>query len=281
MNWSLRCLLRLKRRGFTLIELLVVIAIIAILAAILMPVFAKAREKARGASCQSNMKQIGQAAVMYAQDYDGNWTNPFLYDTGTPACSNLNGPRIRLRWWQDLLQPYVKNYQVWACPSANWSSAFCRGGTVGTQPSPLVSGYAVNTVSQWDLTTVWGTNFRTDPRVCRHLGYRIPDICGGVVNPSNNWKSPTESQVEDPAGTIWIVDGISPEVWREGYTDYSWLRPGTVGRARVVSDRHTEGFNAVFGDGHVKWIKFGNTKPCQWSIQDDDCKSPGDLTVRP
>src|SRR6266508_2008379 len=76
-----------QRAGFTLIELLVVIAIIAILAAILFPVFAQAREKGRSASCLSNLKQIGQAGVMYSQDYDGVWTPPFRYDTvGTARC---------------------------------------------------------------------------------------------------------------------------------------------------------------------------------------------------
>lgn len=97
------------KKGFTLIELLVVIAIIAILAAILMPVFAQAREKARSASCQSNLKQIGLAAGMYMQDYDGNVTPCFEYN---PWAAPWN-----LAWYPDLLNPYVKNSQVFACPS--------------------------------------------------------------------------------------------------------------------------------------------------------------------
>ncbi|HCA47545.1 MAG TPA: hypothetical protein DEP45_09375 [Armatimonadetes bacterium] len=96
----------MRRRGFTLIELLVVIAIIAILAAILFPVFARAREKARQTSCLSNVKQLMLGVMMYAQDYDevlpigSNWT--------TPAGSIV---------WDQALEPYVKNAQVFICPS--------------------------------------------------------------------------------------------------------------------------------------------------------------------
>jgi prepilin-type N-terminal cleavage/methylation domain-containing protein/prepilin-type processing-associated H-X9-DG protein len=91
------------RRGFTLIELLVVIAIIAILAAILFPVFAKAREKARQSACLSNVKQLGLAMLQYAQDYD---------ETYPPAYCVL--PTVP---WPQLLQPYVKNTQITVCPS--------------------------------------------------------------------------------------------------------------------------------------------------------------------
>ncbi|MCE5238514.1 DUF1559 domain-containing protein [bacterium] len=105
------------RKGFTLIELLVVIAIIAILAAILFPVFAKAREKARQASCLSNARQMGIGLVAYIQDYDeahpgcyiGVWTGAFW------STSNPGGNR---RWFQ-VVEPYIKNSQIWKCPSSN------------------------------------------------------------------------------------------------------------------------------------------------------------------
>ncbi len=95
------------KRGFTLIELLVVIAIIAILAAILFPVFARAREKANQASCQSNLKQIGLAAAMYAQDYDQSMPQGCgsRYGNTATSCQHV------------VLNPYIKNTQIWICPS--------------------------------------------------------------------------------------------------------------------------------------------------------------------
>jgi prepilin-type N-terminal cleavage/methylation domain-containing protein/prepilin-type processing-associated H-X9-DG protein len=95
-----------RRHGFTLIELLVVIAIIAILAAILFPVFARAREKARQASCQSNLKQMGLATLMYTQDYDE--TYPY----------HTSGPTADYDWPAPII-PYMKNAAIIRCPSAN------------------------------------------------------------------------------------------------------------------------------------------------------------------
>jgi len=103
----------MRTRGFTLIELLVVIAIIAILAAILFPVFAKAREKARQSSCQSNCKQIGLAVMQYAQDYDER----------TPRHCDNAGASASDDCWGKVIQPYIKNTQVFICPSASANTA--------------------------------------------------------------------------------------------------------------------------------------------------------------
>src|SRR5688572_31243262 len=101
------------KRAFTLIELLVVIAIIAILAAILFPVFARAREAARATSCKSNLRQIGTAHQMYAQDYEETFSGSFnLIPGATPG--GCGGARIS---WAQLIQPYVKNSGIFTCPS--------------------------------------------------------------------------------------------------------------------------------------------------------------------
>jgi prepilin-type N-terminal cleavage/methylation domain-containing protein/prepilin-type processing-associated H-X9-DG protein len=118
-----------RRKGFTLIELLVVIAIIAILAAILFPVFARARENARRASCQSNLKQIGLGILQYSQDYDEKWVP-------------LRGGGIGS--WKQRVQPYVKSTQLFRCPS-NTDNTVVPSGDVATATYPeLFRSYAAN-----------------------------------------------------------------------------------------------------------------------------------------
>ena len=99
----------IRRPAFTLIELLVVIAIIAILAAILFPVFARARENARKITCVSNLRQLGTSVLMYAQDYDESLPNNFAGKKDTNLWSDLAG--------SGLMVPYLKNKQIWFCPS--------------------------------------------------------------------------------------------------------------------------------------------------------------------
>ncbi|MBU0611241.1 MAG: DUF1559 domain-containing protein [Armatimonadetes bacterium] len=124
------------RRGFTLIELLVVIAIIAILAAILFPVFAKAREKARQTSCLSNVKQISLGIVMYMADYDQR----------TPA-ARFGYEGAEHITWKRVIFPYVKNWNLFECPSkpGHWTSA-CAGSNWPSQGSGIaaLSGIAYN-----------------------------------------------------------------------------------------------------------------------------------------
>lgn len=132
-----------RENGFTLIELLVVIAIIAILAAILFPVFAKAREKARQASCQSNLKQIALASKMYGTDYDECVTPSDMY----------SAPNYYI--FTNLLQPYIKNTQVFVCPSkiGDWTGGATPGTYACVQAWCIRSNYTVNYCVSWGYTT--------------------------------------------------------------------------------------------------------------------------------
>jgi len=192
------------RRGFTLIELLVVIAIIAILAAILFPVFARAREKAKQASCQSNVKQLGLAFMMYAQDYDD-----YL-----PACGVHNADGTRALWTR-LVDPYIKNNQIVNCPTKPQGGAAWSGFT-GVLWYPTI-----------------GAN---NP----HL-----NVCNLGTAPGTN-----QSDIKLPAGTLILCDS---DGWPQTYCPicYSALYP--IGQPPL--DRHNEGCNVGFADGHVKWLK--------------------------
>ena len=223
------------RRGFTLIELLVVIAIIAILAAILFPVFAQAREAARKSSCLSNLRQWGTAGQMYTQDYDGMFTPPYKYQ-GAASCANLD-------WWDDLLQPYTKNRQIVICPSKQWNQTCAASRNLWSNGVKPMS-YAVNTLETWSVSG-WTSASK--------FGLRAPGTAGGSVS---------EAQIEDPSGTIWLVDSDNSELWNENLLDY-------VAAQTAKYRRHSDGFNAAFTDGHAKFQKAGASKNSMWSIQAD------------
>jgi prepilin-type N-terminal cleavage/methylation domain-containing protein/prepilin-type processing-associated H-X9-DG protein len=144
---------RFVKKGFTLIELLVVIAIIAILAAILFPVFARARENARRASCQSNLKQIGLGIMQYTQDYDEKF--PYQQSSGVSpydTAAEIN--------WVRSTQPYIKSYQLFVCPSttpfsgivgANNTNYLFNGAFVGRSQSALQTSAQTIMVQEYRL----------------------------------------------------------------------------------------------------------------------------------
>jgi len=238
---------RWKLRAFTLIELLVVIAIIAILAAILFPVFAQAREKARQASCTSNLKQVGTAWLMYLQDYDekiGSANNPIGWgDCNTmPDRSQFGG------WEGNLLVPYLKNYQVFLCPS---SSGHTVNNGCANMPYFLES-YAYNYVSaeQWSCTAAAsvGKNISAIDRPAEFMVF---------------WDSTTAwSDCGYMSGCgIWEQRDVPVYLAKLGRPlvagmDSSWISSGN----EAQETPHNQNMDVMFADGHVKasnWDKLG------------------------
>jgi len=214
-----------KRGGFTLIELLVVIAIIAILAAILFPVFARAREKARTASCQSNLKQIGIAFAMYIQDFDEMF--PLLVGEGA-------------LFWPQLIKPYLghnvagtSSSYAWtqegllACPSAPSSGVSYYFGTH--------YGYNGAVLSNWP----WWASPSPRPK-------SLADI-----------KRPSEILEVSEAGCRCDQVGSSPCDSSFMLTPYTSAGASTCGGygGADIDPRHNDGVNVLFIDGHVKWLK--------------------------
>ena len=205
----------MRRHGFTLIELLVVIAIIAILAAILFPVFAKAREKARQTSCLSNLKQIALANLQYMQDYDQLTIRWQRYQYQQPAATNF-------RSMPSLLMPYCKNTQMFFCPS--------------TQTTDPAMSYHIN--------------------VCALANAGMDD----PINNQTGYTSTPESQMNS-AATIFAADGSvaitgrSEEDWI--FPQYTSQTPESIGSGQYqLSDRHNNGLNIAYYDGHAKWLQF-------------------------
>jgi prepilin-type N-terminal cleavage/methylation domain-containing protein/prepilin-type processing-associated H-X9-DG protein len=254
-------------RGFTLIELLVVIAIIAILAAILFPVFAQAREKARSASCQSNLKQIGNALRMYTDDFDGNFCPSWAYPAGWNVYPHTT--------WADVVQPYVKNYTVLVCPSATqlrFPVTNPPGQCVPQRNGPLIQhcslplGYAYNegnprpgagsypNTPPYNRSNADGTD--------NYIGMNSASAPDGRSELGVN-----DAAIEDHAGTICVVDW-----WSRGTPNgvvFAIPRDTDRAAAANVGNRHNTGFNALFADSHVKWIKYGSSKLSQWTRFND------------
>ena len=222
---------RARQRGFTLIELLVVIAIIAILAAILFPVFARARENARRASCSSNLKQIGLGVIQYAQDYDEKLPAR-VYFGATPAS------------WRDVIQPYVKSTQLFACPSNT-------GNNQPTEPrNTLVANGGVP--RSYSINGGEGAG-----------GAAFDATIGGTAPSRNDGNSESLAALQS-VSQIWLVT--------ETAAGWPWPEVNTNSvLADIGFSGHLGTINWLFADGHVKALKPAatGTPVNMWTIEDD------------
>jgi prepilin-type N-terminal cleavage/methylation domain-containing protein/prepilin-type processing-associated H-X9-DG protein len=216
-------------RGFTLIELLVVIAIIAILAAILFPVFARAREKARMTSCQNNMKQIGTAFAMYRTDYDGVMP-PDWYR------SDANN---RVYRWIHMTYTYIYDDNVYQCPSqgttmdVGWNPPYA---TFGPYSSYYYCHHFLAGTSDANIRAASATVMMMD-------GWFFPEANRGdwMIGMFNSWPTLDRSNV---------VPAQHMAGWVNGNADADYVNSTILRNMR----RHNDGVNAVYYDSHVKWI---------------------------
>jgi prepilin-type N-terminal cleavage/methylation domain-containing protein/prepilin-type processing-associated H-X9-DG protein len=230
----------MRKRGFTLIELLVVIAIIAILAAILFPVFSRAREQARKTACLSNLKQIGTALMMYAQDWDES------LPVATTWC-NWPDDRNNLQYYVRL-QPYVKNWQVWTCPSG-WSTHHPDGwDTCGGISIPH------HAVPQMMAAGWVPSNFRLSYGYSENIQNSYPENSQHGINCSALNRSKI-ANIPEPAVSPVIADcsGLLNNGWRIGYAKICQAAC-VLDRRKEENARHNGGANVVFADGHAKWF---------------------------
>jgi len=258
------------RRGFTLIELLVVLAIISIMAAILFPAFAQAREKARASSCVSNLKQQTMGIVQYTQDYDEVVPPDFYCDSagesqGNDQCNNALGTVT----WIQCIRPYVKSKMIFHCPDQELNPYGIWGDAPTVQfPSwPELPSYGYNYayLNPENYLASNPPNCPVDP------GYAD----GVVIVPVN------VAQIEQPARTVLLTDvknigtdstgyfpswGVDPPYgtnacywngWGAGSAGDLAVFGGFLTYTGIVDPRHNGGVNVAFCDGHVKWLTPG------------------------
>lgn len=261
------------KKAFTLIELLVVIAIIAILAAILFPVFGRARENARRSSCQSNMKQMGLGVMQYVQDYDEKYPQAYWYVNDT------DGPGGYVHW-SSMIQPYTKSFQLFVCPSDP------NGGQLPTntfdQQAPRISytansallprkrrtADAGNTVAlaAVDETAklimltemsdtaqcVQGTSVASGAALKSHRSTNALALDASGAQFSGEYAATATLPASLYAVTAAKAKADTDACKVTAATTYSHL-------TYTAPERHLEGANYTFADGHVKWYRLSQT----------------------
>jgi prepilin-type N-terminal cleavage/methylation domain-containing protein/prepilin-type processing-associated H-X9-DG protein len=240
------------RVGFTLIELLVVIAIIAILAAILFPVFSQAREKARQSTCISNNRNIIMAAVQYSQDYD----EKFMYHLTPCGSEAFPGPKPADPWdplqnpdWYMSIDPYTKNRQIFACPTASywtWKS-MCFPRQRGRFPEGWTVAYGWH-----EGAFIYPTLFAL-PAIHRPSSF-------GIAGDNENTFHCVWSQTRD--GILRRMAFARIGAWYGGSADFQCGCPATILRPDEMDKhtRHLGGSNIMFADGHAKWERWRRIK---------------------
>ncbi len=225
------------RPGFTLMELLVVIEIMAIIAAIAFPVFVRARDMARQATCVSNLKQMATATMLYVQDYDERLPSCYMRDTPPFAIDPLT-----------LLQPYLRNWDVLFCPERHTVLSRCRDPRDGLRPGGRCMGYGYN----WGSGLAWGDSFAKGDGLVRS-----PDAAGRAV------EGVLLAEVTEPSHCF--LYGDTNDYWfvtllREAMPGVR--KGGDPGAPTNGVDqpyegpRHRGGNQFVFVDGHVTWLPF-------------------------
>ncbi len=250
----------MRKRGFTLIELLVVIAIIAILAAILFPVFAQARESARLSACTSNMKQIGLGILMYADDFDELFPPRRDY-------LNANYDENICRTWKHLVTPYIKNSDIFQCP---------------TNPAARVADEAAD-------SRFCPTNLQQTPRFMRGYFYYRPFFKSSFPAGSIGWwrgaGGYSQASISHPANAL--IAGENKDIYPDYGPWMSYYRPGSWGNEGYSnwsarhrgSEVHT---TLIFADGHVKYHHWEQTcfniNPDNTNMWQYNCRNPSDIT---
>jgi prepilin-type N-terminal cleavage/methylation domain-containing protein len=241
---------RACRSGFTLIELLVVIAIIAILAGILFPVFAQAREKARQAACLSHTRQIALGIAMYRQDWDGH--GPFAgWPPGPNGEFNLHSPQSHYELeWQFTIQPYLRNVAVLRCP----------GDRIAFSERPV--SYVYNNAMAHNRTPASESE--------------VGDAASVVVLWDGYGPTGSATQLNPPV----VIAGVQAANTFREYTNWGYQARWIADPARGLP-RHGEGGHVIYMDLHARWRRYGHAATQEQRLATVKVAFPYTTTVNP